>query len=64
MSEGVKRNTGLTANSVKHAKPKFQEALQDRELSPSTITVIQEANTSVRAGHDRASQMKHSLENS
>lgn len=45
-----------------YIKAKFQDTLQDSELSPSTVAVIREANTSVRAGHDRASQLKHSLE--
>ena len=42
-------------------KGKFQEALNDDELSPSTRAVITEAFSSVRAGHDRASALKHSL---
>lgn len=44
-----------------YIKAKYEEALADRELSPATRTVIEEANRSVRAGHDRASQLKHSL---
>lgn len=44
-----------------HIKAKFEAAMKDSELSPTTLQVITEAYTSVRAGHDRASQLKHSM---
>lgn len=43
-----------------YIKEKFQTALRDDELSTSTRTVIEQAFTSVRAGHDRVSALKHS----
>ena len=43
-------------------KGKYDAALEDRELSPETLTVIREAYQSVRAGHDRASALKHSMQ--
>jgi len=45
-----------------YLKSKYDAALADGGLSPATQTVIREAYQSVRAGHDRASQLKHSME--
>lgn len=45
-----------------YLKAKYDSALKDNELSPDTMSVIREAYQSVRAGHDRASQLKHSME--
>jgi uncharacterized protein (TIGR02284 family) len=42
-------------------KGKFEEALRDDDLSPSAREVVQTAFQSIRAGHDRASALKHSL---
>jgi uncharacterized protein (TIGR02284 family) len=44
-----------------YIKEKYQEALRDDELSPEARTVIEQAFTSVRQGHDRVSALKHSL---
>lgn len=43
-------------------KGKYDEALKDSALLPETLAVIRDANQSVRAGHDRASALKHSRE--
>lgn len=43
-------------------KAKYETVLKDDELSFETLSVIREAFESVRAGHDRASALKHSLE--
>ena len=43
-------------------KGKYDAALEDQELSPETRAVIEEANRSVRAGHDKASALKHSMQ--
>lgn len=45
-----------------HIKAKFEDALKDDNLSPDTRSLIETAFTSVRAGHDEMSQLKHSLE--
>jgi uncharacterized protein (TIGR02284 family) len=45
-----------------YLKEKYDTALADSELSPETLAVIREAYQSVRAGHDRASALKHSLQ--
>ena len=45
-----------------YLKGKYDAALADNELSAETLAVIREAYQSVRAGHDRASQLKHSLQ--
>ena len=45
-----------------HLKSKYDSALQEEDLAPETLAVIREAYQSVRAGHDRASQLKHSLQ--
>lgn len=45
-----------------YIKGKYDEALADSELTPETLSVIREAYQSVRAGHDRASALKHSMQ--
>jgi uncharacterized protein (TIGR02284 family) len=45
-----------------YIKAKYQTALEDRELDPQTRSLIEEGYQSVRAGHDRASQLKHSFQ--
>ena len=44
-----------------YIKGKFEAALKDDDLDPSARAVVQQAYESVRAGHDRASALKHSL---
>ena len=44
-----------------YIKEKYEAALADTDLSPSARNVIEQAYGSVRAGHDRASELKHSL---
>ena len=45
-----------------YIKGKYDTALQDNELSAETLSVIREAYQSVRAGHDRASALKHGMQ--
>jgi uncharacterized protein (TIGR02284 family) len=45
-----------------YLKGKYDAALEDSHLSPDTMSVIREAYQSVRAGHDRASALKHSMQ--
>ena len=47
-----------------YIKGKYDAALADSELAQPTLDLIREAYQSVRAGHDRASQLKHSLQGS
>ena len=44
-----------------HIKSKFEDALEDDKLGDETRQVIERAYQSVRAGHDRASALKHSI---
>jgi uncharacterized protein (TIGR02284 family) len=44
-----------------HIKAKFQSALDDPDLSPSTRALIATGFTSVREGHDKMSALKHSI---
>jgi uncharacterized protein (TIGR02284 family) len=44
-----------------HIKAKFASALQDEDLSPESLAVVREAFTSVKAGHDQMSAIKHSM---
>jgi uncharacterized protein (TIGR02284 family) len=44
-----------------YIKAKYDAALKDSELAQPTLDLIRTAYQSVRAGHDRASQLKHSL---
>lgn len=45
-----------------YIKEKYQAALRDDKLSSSTRAVIEQAFTSVRAGHDRASELKRNVQ--
>jgi uncharacterized protein (TIGR02284 family) len=45
-----------------YLKNKYETALRDGELSETARSAISTAFVSVRAGHDRASQLKHSME--
>lgn len=45
-----------------YLKAKYDSALKDSELTAETLTVIREAYQSVRAGHDRASALKHGMQ--
>jgi uncharacterized protein (TIGR02284 family) len=45
-----------------YLKSKYDAALNDSELSPETLSLIREAYQSVRAGHDRASALKHGMQ--
>jgi uncharacterized protein (TIGR02284 family) len=42
-----------------YIKGKYETALQDGTLSPETRSAIEQAYRSVKAGHDRASALKH-----
>jgi uncharacterized protein (TIGR02284 family) len=44
-----------------YIKDKFETALSDNELSSTTRAVVERAYQSVREGHDRARELKHSL---
>ena len=45
-----------------YIKAKYDTALEDNQLSPETLSLIREAYQSVRAGHDRASALKHGMQ--
>jgi len=45
-----------------YIKSKFEAALKDDDLSPSTRGALETSFGSIRKGHDRASQMKHAME--
>ncbi|QAY80034.1 PA2169 family four-helix-bundle protein [Sphingosinicella sp. BN140058] len=45
-----------------YIKDKYEVALRDEQLSPETRAVVERAYQSVRRGHDRASQLKHSMQ--
>ena len=44
-----------------HIKAKFEEAIKDADVSPTTLAAIKDGFTSVREGHDKMSALKHSL---
>jgi uncharacterized protein (TIGR02284 family) len=48
-------------NGEDYIKGKYETALQDDRLSVQAKSTIEEAFKSVREGHDRASQLKHSM---
>jgi uncharacterized protein (TIGR02284 family) len=43
-------------------KAKYEAALEDTDLSPSTRSLIADCYTSVKQGHDQMRDLKHSLE--
>ena len=45
-----------------YIKEKYETALKDDKLSPETRSVITECFDSVRRGHDRARDLKHSMQ--
>lgn len=45
-----------------HIKAKFEDALDDRGLSPAVLGLIETAYDSVKAGHDEIRDIEHSLE--
>jgi uncharacterized protein (TIGR02284 family) len=45
-----------------YIKGKYETALEDGELGTAAEIAIRDAFQSIRAGHDRASQLKHSME--
>lgn len=45
-----------------YIKEKYELAMKDDKLSPETRALISDVYQSVRKGHDRASQLKHSME--
>jgi uncharacterized protein (TIGR02284 family) len=45
-----------------YIKEKFETAMMDDELSPETRGKLETCFGSIRKGHERASQMKHSME--
>ena len=44
-----------------YIKGKFQAALNDNSLDPSSRSIVEQAFQSIKAGHDRASALKHSM---
>ena len=44
-----------------YLKGKYEAAMQDDELSAECRAQVQQCFTSVRKGHDRASQLKHAM---
>ncbi len=44
-----------------HIKAKFEGALRDTELDPSSRAVVERAFVSVKEGHDKMSALKHSM---
>ncbi|MES2833128.1 MAG: PA2169 family four-helix-bundle protein [Pseudomonadota bacterium] len=60
------RDEQAVVNSVENGedfiKAKFEKALEDSDVSPSTRDAIRRAYDSVRSGHDQMRDLKHSLE--
>ncbi len=45
-----------------YLKGKFETAMRNAELSPQAMAAVNQAWTSVKAGHDQMSQLKHGLD--
>lgn len=46
-----------------YLKEEFERVLADDRMSPAAMVAVRQAYTSVRRGHDKASALKHALEN-
>ena len=44
-----------------HIKAKFEDALRDADLDPSSRPLVEKAFVSVKEGHDKMSALKHSI---
>lgn len=44
-----------------HIKHKFEDAMQDREVSPAVASMIETAYATVKDGHDEIRDLKHAL---
>jgi uncharacterized protein (TIGR02284 family) len=62
MSKGDKAVIDEVERGEDHIKAKYESALKDQELTPTSRSLIQQAYTSVRSGHDEMRDLKHSLE--
>lgn len=49
-------------NGEDYIKAKYETAMKDDRLSAQARSIIEDAYRSVREGHDRASQLKHSMQ--
>lgn len=45
-----------------HIKGKFEDALEDRELSAQVRTIVETSYATVKEGHDEMRDLKHSME--
>jgi uncharacterized protein (TIGR02284 family) len=45
-----------------HIKSKFEDAMNDKAVAPTTMSIIAEAYTSVRSGHDQMRDIKRGFE--
>lgn len=45
-----------------HIKAKFEDALEDRKLSPAVRDLVETSYMSVKAGHDEMRDIKHSMQ--
>jgi len=45
-----------------YIKEKFETAIGNVDLSPDTLTIVQQAYTKVKMGHDRARDLKRSVD--
>jgi len=61
MSKDDKAVIEEVERSEDHIKDKYETAIKDDKLSVEAREVIQRCYTSVRAGHDQMSAIKHSL---
>ena len=61
----VGRDDEAIVNSVEsgedYLKEKFEAALKHKDLPAEARAAVEEAYTSVRAGHDQMSQLKHAI---
>ena len=44
-----------------HIKAKFEDAMEDRDVSPATQAIIAEAYAAVKEGHDEIRDLKHAV---
>lgn len=62
ISGGDKATIEEVERGEDYIKAKYEIALEDDKLSSECRSIVQEAYQTVRSGHDRVSQLKHSFE--
>lgn len=62
LSKGDEAVVAEVERGEDHIKHKYEDALEDEKLSPSTRSAIELAYRSIREGHDQMRDLKHAMQ--